>query len=134
MKGIKNLCAKSRNLVLYVLIGGFSSFLDFCMFVLLTRAGINFIQANVCSVIIGIVVSFLLNRSYNFKVWDNPKKRFVVFVSIGLMGMLLSNFILYLGIELFRMKEQIVKLASIILVGIFQFLLNKLLTFRQKQK
>ena len=126
---------KFRNLILYGIIGSFTSFLDFCVFTVLSNmVGMHYLVANCISVLVGITTSFLLNRAYNFKVKDKTKQRFAIFLTIGLCGLLLSNLILYVGIDLLRGEEAIVKLASIVLVVGFQFLLNKFVTFRVKEE
>jgi len=133
MNLIIKLYAKFRNLILYGVIGSFTSFLDFCVFTLLASyAGMHYLIANCISVLVGITTSFLLNRSYNFKVKDHYKKRFAMFLTVGLSGLVLSNIILYVGIDLMHGSEVIVKLASIVLVVGFQFLLNKFVTFKLK--
>lgn len=122
-----------RNLILYGVIGCFTSGLDFCVFTLLTLLGnIHYIFANCISVFVGISTSFLLNRTYNFKVKDKTKQRFVIFLTVGICGLCLSNLILYVGIDYLYGNKAFVKLASIVLVVGFQFLLNKFVTFRQK--
>lgn len=124
---------KFRNLIIYGIIGSFTSFLDFCVFTVLTSfVSFHYLLANCISVLVGITTSFLLNRSYNFKVKDHFKRRFAIFLSVGLSGLVLSNIILYVGIDLMHCNEMIVKLASIVLVVGFQFLLNKFVTFKLK--
>lgn len=69
MSLIKKLYHKFHHLFLYGIIGGFTSSLDFAVFTLLTKhIGIFYLIANCISVLIGISTSFILNRSYNFKV------------------------------------------------------------------
>lgn len=131
MELIRKVYNKFRNLILYGIIGSFTSLLDFCVFTLLSSfAGVYYIVANCISVLIGITTSFLLNRSLNFKVKDHYKRRFVVFLCVGLCGLVLSNIILYLGIDKMHLNETLVKLASIVLVVGFQFILNKFVTFK----
>lgn len=131
MISITNLVLKFRNILLYGIIGSFTSFLDFCVFSTLCYFDIHYIVANCLSVLVGITTSFLLNRSYNFKVKDHAKRRFVTFLTIGLCGLVLSNIILYLGIDMLYLDERIVKLLSILLVVGFQFVLNKFITFKK---
>lgn len=135
MNLIKQLYAKFRNLILYGIIGSFTSFLDFCVFTVLANyLGIYYLVANCISVLVGITTSFLLNRSYNFKVKDHTKRRFATFLTVGLCGLVLSNVILYVGIDLLQLNDLIVKLASIVLVVGFQFILNKFVTFKVKNE
>ena len=134
MSIVRRVYYKFRNLILYGIIGSFTSFLDFCVFTLLASyAGIHYLVANCISVLVGITTSFLLNRSYNFRVKDKTKQRFAIFLTVGLCGLMLSNLILYIGIDMLHGEEVIVKLASIVLVVGFQFLLNKFVTFRVKE-
>lgn len=120
-------------MILYGIIGLFSSSLDFGVFTLFVKIfGIYYIIANSISVLVGITTSFLLNRKYNFKVTDQPIKRFVIFLTVGLIGLLFSNLILYCLIQYFDVKELIAKIASIVLVVLFQFLVNKYITFTKE--
>lgn len=131
---ILRLYSKFRNLILYGIIGSFTASLDFACFTLLTKLlGTNYLLANCISVLVGITTSFLLNRSYNFKVKDKVVQRFSIFLTVGLLGLLLSNVILWFGIERLGANKIVVKLASIVLVVIFQFLLNNFITFRNRK-
>lgn len=130
---LSRLYQRFRNLILYGIIGSFTSALDFAVFTMLSKyIGIHYIVANCISVLIGISTSFALNRSINFKVKDKTGKRFLIFLTVGLCGLLLSNLILYVGIDMLSGDELIVKLASIVLVVGFQFILNKFITFKEK--
>ena len=134
MSIVRRVYYKFRNLILYGIIGSFTSFLDFCVFTLLASyAGIHYLVANCISVLVGITTSFLLNRSYNFKVKDKTKQRFAIFLMVGLCRLMLSNLILYIGIDMLHGEDVIVKLASIVLVVGFQFLMNKFVTFRVRK-
>lgn len=131
MEWIKILYSKFRNLILYGIIGSFTSFLDFCVFTVLSQfIGVYYLLANCISVLVGISTSFVLNRTYNFKVKDKTKQRFITFLTVGLCGLFLSNLILWFGIDKLHLDEIIVKLASIVFVVGFQFLLNKFVTFK----
>ena len=78
---------KFRNLILYGIIGCFTSGLDFIVFTVLSKyLGIFYLVANCISVLVGISTSFALNRAYNFKVKDKTKQRFAIFLTVGLCG------------------------------------------------
>lgn len=128
---IKKLYYKFHHLILYGIIGSFSSGLDFAIYTFLVQVvGVQYLVANCISVLGGITTSFILNRNYNFKVKDNTKRRFTIFLTVGLCGLVLSNLILYVCIDVLDMNKLISKLLSIALVVFFQFLVNKYLTFK----
>ena len=134
IQSMDKLYRKFRNLILYGIIGSFTSLLDFVVYTILTNfCGIFYLIANCISVLIGITTSFLLNRTYNFKVKNKTGQRFFIFLGVGLMGLCLSNIILWVCIERLLLNKVISKLSSIVLVVFFQFLLNKYITFRHKK-
>ena len=128
---VKILYFKFRNLILYGIIGCCSSGLDFLLYTLFVQVfGWHYILSNCISVLAGITTSFTLNRNFNFKVKDKTRKRFAIFLTVGLCGMMLSNLILYVCISMMSLNKIISKLLSIALVVFFQFLLNKYITFK----
>lgn len=132
---ILKIYSKFRNLILYGIIGSCSSGLDFLLYSLFVEVfGLHYILSNCISVLAGISTSFVLNRTYNFKVKDKTKTRFAIFLTVGLCGMLVSNFILYLCIDVMNWNKIVSKLLSIVLVVVFQFVLNKYITFRPMKK
>jgi len=130
-KFIKIQYIRYRQLILYGIIGGFSAFLDFFVYAVLCKWGIPYLAANVISVHSGIICSFLLNRHYNFKVKDKAKLRFLSFYIIGLTGLAISSGILYLAIDYYHFHDIYAKIPTIIVVALFQFVLNKFITFRK---
>lgn len=122
--------ANSR-LIIYGIIGAFSSTLDFVIYTSLVMIGLNMLIANVIGVNIGIFTSFSLNRTYNFKVKDHSRRRFASFYAVGLIGLLLSTAILYLTVDILHLSEITAKIIAIIIVALFQFILNSKITFRK---
>ena len=122
--------AKFRNLVLYGIIGCCTAALDFLVFTGLTRfTAIHYIIANVISCCCGITASFLLNRKYNFKVTDHTVRRMAIFFCVGIFGMFLSSVILHFCVDDLHWNELVSKLASIVIVVVIQFFLNKHISF-----
>ena len=128
---LKPLYARFRNLILYGLIGGFCAALDFGVYSLLCHFGIlSYMWANIVSTHVGIFTSFFLNRSFNFKVKDKAPLRFVSFYLVGLVGLGISELLLFLLVDIAGWNEIICKLFSIAVVALIQFLLNKYITFQ----
>lgn len=129
---VKTIFIRFHDLILYGIIGCLSSGLDFCVYTFLVRiVGMNYLLANCISVVVGITTSFTLNRKYNFKVTDRTFRRFAIFFTVGICGMLLSNLILYVCIDKLMMDNIVSKLLSIVLVVFVQFLINKFVTFKK---
>ena len=121
-----------REIILYIIIGSLSAGTDLFLYSILTKySNINYLIINFFTVLVGIILSFTLNRKYNFKIIDFVFKRFIIFFSIGFVGMIVSSIFLYFFIELFYLDMFLSKFLSIILVVVIQFLLNKFITFKK---
>jgi len=123
-----------KYFVLYGIIGVVSALLDFVVFnrmVALTDC--SYIVANIVSVHCGVVCSFTLNRQFNFKVKDQPIKRFVTFYIVAMIGLLISSLLLVQFIEKAGLDTKPAKALTILITAVFQFVLNKTITFKKKE-
>ena len=132
---MKNLLVKYKDLIremfLYGIIGLTSAGIDTLVFHLLTKkVGMYSLFANMISVPIGICISFTLNLSFNFKTKDHVLKRFISFFAVGMFGLVLSEAILAIG-EQQDWNILITKIASVVIVAIIQYILNKFISFRK---
>ena len=123
-----------REFLLYGIIGGACATLDFLIysFILYLSSGDYLLLANTIGVLCGIAASFTLNRQYNFKVKDHTVRRFVIFLSVGLSGLVISSALLYILVDNLGWNKLYAKLFTIVIVSVFQFIMNKSLTFKAK--
>ena len=123
-----------RHLILYGIIGGFCATLDLGIYTLLCHFDIlHYLWGNVFSIHCGIICSFLLNRTFNFKVKDKTAQRFLSFYVVGIIGLGISELMLYLMVTVGNWNEVLCKLISVIVVALIQFVLNKYITFNTQQ-
>lgn len=119
-----------RNILLYGLIGLVSAGVDVLLFrLLIYTLGYPVLFSNVFTVIIGITISFTLNRKYNFKVTDRVIRRYVIFFCVGMCGLALSELMLFIGDQI-GIEPFAVKLVSVFVVALVQFVLNKTISFK----
>lgn len=119
-----------KQMVSYGIIGCIASGTDFVLFSTLVYAfGMLDMVANILSVCAGITISFFLNRHFTFKLKDRVARRYVTFFCVGMVGLALSELILFGGKSI-GLEPFITKLVSIIIVAVVQFLLNKFVSFR----
>ena len=120
-----------REFILYGLIGLLAATLDGLVFFYLRKLGVSLYPANFTSINLGMLCSFTLNTFFNFQVSDKLLARAARFFAIGYCGLLLSTLILLGGVTLLAYPELPVKIFSIFLVAMLQFIFNKLITFRK---
>lgn len=113
------------------MIGVSGVILDFLTFLLLFNVfHIDAVIATSISVLVGITSNFILNAKLNFKKTDRLFLRYLSFLSIGLSGLLISIYILAFG-KVFLFDANLMKLASIPVIVIYQYFLNKTISFRE---
>lgn len=132
MLTLKSIFESNRQFILYGIIGCGCATLDFFVFMgMLSVLGTEHtLWANAVGVLCGIAVSFYFNRRFNFKVKDNTAVRFISFLSVGLMGMAVSTFLLFVFIDLWYVNRLFSKFVTIFIVAVVQFILNKFVTFK----
>lgn len=129
---IKREITKRRNFLLYGIIGTFSLGIDFGTFALLYNGfKAHPVTANVIAVIIATTNSFILNVFFNFKTKNEITRRYSSFFIIAMCSLLISTAMIRvlgggMGINL-----NIVKAGSLPIVALFQFVLNKKITFKK---
>ena len=116
----------------YFIIGGGSTGVELIIFFIVKYNGFDIYQANIIGKLCGLTLSFILNTVVNFKVKNNIVLRLVMFYAVGIGGLVLSNLILYGGVEVLGMPSGLVKFISVPVVGFGQFWINKFVTFSQK--
>ena len=131
--GIRNNEGKSelfKQLVSYGIIGCISSGTDAILFAYLVYVLMApELAVNIFTVCVGITISFFLNRKFTFKMKDHTAKRYIRFFTVGMFGLLLSELIIWAG-SMLNVETIVIKLVSIVIVAVFQFVLNKTVSFR----
>jgi putative flippase GtrA len=121
-----------RQFVLYCLIGASGVTLDFFIYSLLVgKTGWHYEIANAIGYASGTVLSFFLNAHFNFKTRDWLAIRFFSFCTVAFLGWMTSAGILYVTIGHLEWNKYIAKLATIAVVVLLQYNLNRLISFRK---
>ena len=114
----------------YGLIGLIGLILDMGLFYILHKLlGVNYVLSNIVSSSTAILHNFILNSYFTFRVTDKKLQRFLSFYGIALIGLVFSTLLLALFIDILGIDSMVSKLISIFTVAIFQYFLNKKLTF-----
>lgn len=130
---IRECCTRHRTLILYFFIGASASFLDVVGFYLFhSRMGIVSTLATTYSVAIATVYAFLLNAHFNFKQTDRFLFRFLSYSFVSGVGLGISALILWFFNVRMGFDGNLIKILSLPIVFVVQYLLNKTVTFQSK--
>ncbi len=129
----KNINSNLAKFIKYGLIGLIGLILDMGLFYILHKLlGVNYVLSNIVSSSTAILHNFILNSYFTFRVTDKKLQRFLSFYGIALIGLVFSTLLLALFIDILGIDSMVSKLISIFTIAIFQYFLNKKLTFQTK--
>lgn len=121
-----------RELVLYGLASALALGVDGGLLLLLTRLGVNYLIASGTGFTSGIAVTYLLSVSVVFRHRPilNRRREFIGFLGVGLAGLALTQGLMALWVELFRMTPGLAKIPTAGIVFAFNFVVRRALLFR----
>jgi putative flippase GtrA len=129
---VKEFLLQKRQFALYCLIGVSGVTLDFGVYSLLVKTGLlGYQAANAIGYSSGTLLSFLLNARYNFRVTDRVALRMACFFSVAFVGWLASAVTLHLLVESIGWNKYVAKAATLFVVVLLQYNLNRLISFRK---
>jgi putative flippase GtrA len=127
-----SLLLQKKQFLLYCLIGFSGVGLDFGIYSLLVHARpLNFQTANAAGYASGTLLSFILNARFNFRVTDKIPLRMMIFFGVALLGWLVSAGLLQILIGSYGFNKYFAKFATLVVVVLLQYNLNRLFSFRK---
>jgi putative flippase GtrA len=122
----------------YFIVSGVALAFDTITFSLALRVfHIDWYIAISLSFLIGVSVAYFLSIFWIFKeraLKNEPQLEFFIFILIGLLGLLLTQGILWFGIYILNTTPEIVRVAAAGITFIFNFIIRKFLLFNHLPK
>ena len=120
--------------LLYGLTSLVSLIADFSVFSAGIRLfGIPWAYSATLGFVVGVLVNYALSIKFVFseqRLKGNRTGEFVVFSTIGIIGLLITQGVLYVGIELLRTQPEVAKIFATAISFLANYFLRKYLLFR----
>lgn len=118
-----------RQFVIYAFIGLLSNLLGYMLYYLLTY--LFYAPKSIMTIlyIFGALVGFFANRRFTFKNDGSIGSFGFRYLLAQLSGYILNLSLLFIFVDIFNIKHQIVQAIAILVVAIFLFLLSKYFVF-----
>ena len=117
----------------YFFVSGGAFLADFFAFSLGIRfLNISWPVAATFGFVIGVLIAYFLSIRFVFsnrKLRKAPLRELLVFLAVGLGGLVITQFTLFIGIDLLQFNPEFSKICAAIFTFIFNFLFRKLLLF-----
>lgn len=119
----------------YAVVGGIAFLADYGTLFLFQELFIS----TAAGFIVGLIVNYVLSLTFVFRRKDNcgsgkSVAAFLIFTVVGVIGLGLTELIMYLGTELLHISYLIVKIAAAAIVLVWNYVGRKVLIFDRKGK
>lgn len=113
----------------FVIVGGIATLIDWSIYyVLFNIFKVNPLIANIGSFTISVIYNFIASVKWVFEVNENKSKSrlFTEFIVFSLIGLFITELLIYVGINYLKMDAMIIKIVATIIVMVFNFITRKI--------
>ena len=109
--------------------------LDFALvYVLGTYTVIPIMWVTFISYVISSILNYLLTVRWVFETDGNHKKNMIIFFSLGIVALCITQFVMWVGTEFFSFYFMVVKVVATIAVNVFNFITRKMFIEKKKRE
>lgn len=127
---MKEIIAKYSTVIKYFFIGISAAAIDVSIyFVLFNIYDLSALTSTSISITLATVYAFTLNKVYNFQVKGNTFLRLVSYSLVSGVGLLISLSLLHFLTDIRGYNGNLVKVISLPIIFVVQYILNKKITF-----
>jgi putative flippase GtrA len=117
------------QIIKFIIVGGIAFVIDYGVMVLCKEVfHLNVYLSAFLGFTISVIYNYIASVSWVFDVNKDKNKvrNFILFVIFSVIGLGLTELIMYIGVDLIKISYLIVKIAATIIVMIFNFITRKL--------
>lgn len=138
---IKNIYLKYKEIINYLIFGVLTTIISLLTYYLLVLTILNpdialeLQIANIISWLVSVTFAYITNRKYVFNSQNkNIKKEITKFYSSRITTLIIDMFLMFIFVSIFNFNDKIIKLIVQIIIIILNYLLSKLLVFKEKKE
>ena len=116
------------QLIKFGIVGVIATLIDLAVLMLLKEfMQIDVLVASAVAFSVSVIANYILSMLFVFKGSENSKvKEFIVFVALSIGGLLLNQFIMWIGTEIMTAYYLWVKAFALVFVPIYNFITRKI--------
>ena len=116
------------QLIKFGIVGVIATLIDLAVLMVLKEIlDVDVLAASAVAFSVSVIANYILSMLFVFKSRGNSKvKEFIVFVALSIGGLLLNQFIMWLGTEIMTTYYLWAKVFALVLVPIYNFITRKI--------
>lgn len=122
-----------KDFLLYLVVGGIATATEWVLFFIMDKCHIHYAIATVIAYLLSTFVNWLAGRLLVFRDSYSSflKEIFSIYVA-SIVGLLLNLVIMWLAVDCLCFKEMFSKIAATAIVFFYNFLVRKLLIYKER--
>ena len=112
----------------FTFVGGIAFVIDYVVLILCKEfLNINVLISAGLAFSVSVIFNYILSIKWVFNVDKNKskKKNFVIFIIFSILGLILTEIIMWFGVDILNLNYLIVKIIATIIVMVFNFITRK---------
>lgn len=118
-----------KQIFRFIIVGGIATIIDWTIYYILFNIfEINPLITNILSFSVAVVYNCIASIKWVFTVDENKNKKqiFIEFVILSIIGLIISEILLYIFVDTIKINEMISKVLATIIVMTFNFVTRKM--------
>ena len=111
------------------IVGVIATVIDFSLLIFLTEVfHVNYLISATVAFIVAVIFNYLASMRYVFTHREGLSRRreFIIFMVLSVIGLLINNACMWLGVELFAIDYRITKILATAIVTMWNFITRKI--------
>lgn len=113
----------------FVMVGGLAFIIDYVTLIICTEIfKLPILLGSAIAFSLSVIVNYILSVKWVFDVDENKSKskNFIIFIIFSVIGLILTEIIMWLGVDIIKISYLIVKIIATLIVMVFNFITRKL--------
>lgn len=126
-----------KQIFRFGIVGGIAFLIDYAILIICKEfIGLSVLLSAAIAFTISVIVNYILSVTWVFDVDKDKsaKKNFVIFIVLSVVGLGITELIMYLGSDVLNINYLIVKIFATAVVMVFNFVTRKLFLEKRKSK
>ena len=118
-----------NQIMKFGVVGGIAFIIDYiCLIISKEIFGLSVLLSAAIAFIISVIFNYILSIKWVFNVNKeiDQKKNFIIFIVLSIIGLILTEIIMWFGTDIIKISYLIVKIFATAIVMIFNFITRKI--------